>query len=55
MELNYKLFQKVIDDLENHGAKIMVLAHVNGEEIDFTIKARFPSGRTWEVIQIEEE
>ena len=62
MKLNYEKFQKVIDDLESHGFKVDVIAYVNMAgrrwdfelEIEYTIKAQHPNGRTWEIIAIQE-
>jgi len=53
MQLNYGKFQKVIDDLENRGFDIMILANVDGGVVDYTIQASHPSGRTWEIIEIQ--
>ena len=60
MPLLYGGFQHVIGDLESHGATVTVLANVkegrlwdDEEEIDYTIEARWPSGRAWEITEIQ--
>ena len=58
MQLLYGKFETVIDDLKSFGATVTVLANVkegrHGEdEIDYTIEARWPSGRAWEITEIQ--
>lgn len=57
MELNYNQFQRVIDDLEKHGAEVEVRALVcpwdyGYGDIDYRIFAQWDSGRNWEIIEI---
>ena len=54
--IDYRQFQKVITDLESRGATVMVVAYVpdsREERIDYTIEARFPSGKVWEITEIK--
>jgi hypothetical protein len=57
----FERFQIVIEDLEKRGCTVKVLAYVNTKdrrwdterEIDYTIEAHFPSGKVWEIIEIQ--
>ena len=54
MDLNDGQFQTVKDDLEDRGATVCLAAYVGKEKIDYTILAHFPSGMTWEIVEITE-
>ena len=53
MKLNVKLFQRIIDDLEEREAKITVMVEIIKEKLDYTILAEFPSGEKWEIVDIK--
>ena len=53
MKLNYCKFQRVIDDLEDRGFVVTVIAYVNEQNREYTIEAKHPSGKRWEIVKIE--
>lgn len=51
---NLKLFEQVRKDLESKGATADTLkAEVIGDEVNYTLIAKFPDGTVWEVTDIE--
>lgn len=51
-----KLWGKVRKDLESKGAVVVALPNLaEGKGIYYTLLATFPSGRTWEILEVETE
>jgi len=51
---NLKLFEKIRKDLESKGATADTLkAEVIGDEVNYTLIAKFPDGTIWEIADIE--
>ena len=52
--INFDIAELIKTDLENRGAIVTLIAEVNpsNHEVDYTIKAKFPKGRTWLIIDI---
>ncbi len=59
MKLERKLMSRVIEDLESRGAKVVVIVepeeNVDLCKLNWTIEARWPTGRHWRIDTIIEE
>lgn len=55
MDFNLGQFEKVRQALEKTGAVVVANAYVVPKRpIDYTIEATWPSGRKWEIVEIDE-
>lgn len=54
MELDTVLFTRIKKELEGNAADVRFTATVTDDKVDWTIQARWDTGREWEIVGIEE-